>query len=91
MRAMPEGVVYPQQDRAATTAVLSRAIERYQGQGYAVTRHTPTTAVLVKPRQFSLLGFLLVGWWYALFHATGRDEQVFLSVDATGHLTIRNG
>lgn len=89
MTSMPEGVVYPEQDRATITGVITHAIESYQRLGYAVTRQTPTTAVLIKPRRFSFLGFLLVGWWYAMFHATGRDETVYLSVDAGGHLTIR--
>lgn len=89
MAPMPEGVVYPEQDRTAITGVLTHAIESYQRLGYAVTRQTFTTAVLIKPRRFSFLGFVLVGWLYALFHASGRDETVYLSVDAGGHLTIR--
>lgn len=52
-----------------------------------MTRQTPATAVLIKPRRLNFLGFLLVGWWYAFF--TGRDDTVYLSVDASGRLTIR--
>ncbi|MFN8620641.1 MAG: hypothetical protein U0869_07870 [Chloroflexota bacterium] len=84
-----EGVDHPRRDGALAVGQLGNAVDRYRKLGYAVTKRTRTTAILTRPRQFSAVGFLLIGWWYLLLHRASSDETVYLSVDAAGKLTIR--
>src|SRR4051812_24017998 len=76
---------------AARTAALDAEVPRYIRQGYRVTVRTATTAQLVKPKQFSILMFLLLsllfllpGLLYLLFYLSQKDQTVYLQVDKGG-------
>ena len=87
---MRQGVIQASGDPALVAEQLATAIESHRKLGYVASRRTRTTAVMTKQERFSFFGFLLLGWWYAMWHGTARGDAVYLSVDAAGHLRIRN-
>lgn len=67
---------------------LQKEINRYLKRGFRVVAQTPTTAQLVKPKQFScliatiatllaILPLLIYLFWYA----AQKDETVYLRMD----------
>lgn len=83
-------------DTATRESLLDQEIQGYVRRGYRVVGRTPTTAQLVKPKQFSLLLallgllFVVVGLVvYLLIYLTMHDIQVYLEVDAKGKIHRR--
>lgn len=83
---------------AYRTTVLDREIDKYVRAGFRVVSRTPTTAQLVKPKEFSmfiaLLGFLFlfVGLvLYMLIYMAEKDQTVYLSVDEQGNIHATAG
>ena len=75
--------------------LLEEAIGTYVFRGFYVRLKTPTTAQLVKPKEFSLvwalLWFLLFGIGllvYVFYYAAKKDEGVYLQVDDYGNMTV---
>jgi hypothetical protein len=80
-------------DEAARAAILDREVQNYVRRGYRVVSRTPTTAQLVKSKQFSIilaiLGLIIavVGLViYLIIYMAMRDSQVYLTVDETGRI-----
>ena len=72
---------------------LPEHINWYVRQGYRITAQTETSAQLVKPKQFSmvwfLLGLLAVGVGailYIIYYMTKKDKAVYLTVGADGKI-----
>ena len=80
---------------AERSRLLEEAIGRYVSWGFHVRLRTPTSAQLVKPKQFSfvwaLLWFLLFGVGllvYVFYYAAKKDVGVYLHVDDHGNTTV---
>ena len=79
---------------AERTATLDSIVARYVRRGYRVVSRTPTTAQLVKPKNFSCLWatlwllVLVVGLLvYIFYYMSKKDDTIYLEVDAYG--TVR--
>lgn len=79
------------------TAMLQAAIDNYIAAGYRITSQTPTSAQLVRPKQFSCLlatiSFLLFGIGvviYLFYFASLRDDVTYLHVDQSGQVQARH-
>lgn len=77
-------------------AILDQEVSNYVRKGYRVVSRTPTTAQLVRPKQFSCLlatlsllafgvGFLIYVFWYA----AKSDDTVYLEIDGSGRVHRR--
>jgi hypothetical protein len=80
-------------DESARAAILDKEVQKYIWRGYRVVSRTPTTAQLVKPKQFSIilaiLGLIIavVGLViYLIIYMAMRDSQVYLTVDENGRI-----
>lgn len=77
---------------------LQREIQHYVKRGYRVVSQTPTSAQLVKPKQFScliatlgalllLIGLLIYLFWYM----SQKESIIYLSVDERGQVKVTKG
>lgn len=72
----------------AAPSTLQQEIARYVKQGYRIQFQTETTAQLVKPKSFSILGAILGAViLYGLYYLSKRDRIVYLEIDARGQVT----
>ena len=76
------------------TYILDSEVERYVRRGYRFVSGTPTTAQLVKPKEFSFLWatvwlfVLVIGLVvYILYYTSKKDDLIHLEVDVYG--TVR--
>jgi hypothetical protein len=83
---------------AEREARLERAIGLYARQGYRVLSRTPTSASLVKPKQFSfvlaVLSLLLFGvglLLYLAWYLAQKEPTVYLTVDEAGVIRDQRG
>lgn len=84
----PPRVPLTEGERAAR---LDVEIQRYVARGYRLVSRTPTTAQLVKPKEFNVgcavlgLLFLVIGLFlYLLIYLGEKDLTAYLTVDELG-------
>ncbi len=76
-------------------AILQAEINRYVKKGYRVTSQTARSAQLVKPKKFSIIWAMV--WLllvvlpfviYLIYYTAKRDQQLYLTVDEQGKITM---
>ena len=89
MRSQPT-----QMSLSERTYILESEVERYVRTGCRFVSGTPTTAQLVKPKEFSILWatlwllVLIVGLVvYIFYYVSKKDDLIYLEVDVYG--TVR--
>lgn len=70
-------------------SALGDRIAVWVDQGFRVVSETPTSAQLVRPKQFSAGMFVAMPLLYVLDFANQREASVYISIEPSGELVER--
>ena len=72
---------------AHPNVALRLEVARHIGHGWKVKELGERSAILVRPRRFSIAKYVLLSPLYLIYHVFQRDEAIRILADAAGTVT----